>query len=80
VSEAVSDFLAMGGYGAYVWGSFGFMALMLGGLLAQSWWSARRSQSELDDLRRRVGPSSRHPVEARQPARPIVARREREAG
>ena len=76
----MSDFLAMGGYGAYVWASFGFMALILGGLFVQSWWSARRSHKELDDLRRRVGPSSTRPVEERQPARPIVARREREAG
>lgn len=27
--SSVSDFLAMGGYGLYVWGSFGMVALVI---------------------------------------------------
>jgi heme exporter protein D len=41
----------MGGYAAYVWPAYGFAALVLIGLLAQSWRSARRRATELDQLR-----------------------------
>ena len=33
----MSDFFAMGGYGAYVWPAFGFAAAVLLGLLWQTW-------------------------------------------
>ncbi|WMN59423.1 heme exporter protein CcmD [Pseudoalteromonas xiamenensis] len=33
-----SDFLAMGGYGFYVWLSFGTCALILLGILMSSWF------------------------------------------
>ncbi len=52
----VSDFFAMGGYAAFVWPAFGFAALVLIGLLAQSWWAARRRETELEQLRRVVRP------------------------
>ena len=29
--SSAADFLAMGGYGLYVWGSFGFTALLVAG-------------------------------------------------
>jgi heme exporter protein D len=41
----------MGGYAAFVWPAFGFAALVLIGLLAQSWWSGRQRAAELDQLR-----------------------------
>jgi len=34
--EQVRSFLAMGGYGAFVWPAFGVTALVMGGLLAAS--------------------------------------------
>ena len=47
----MSDFLAMGGYGAYVWPAFGFAAIVLLGLLLQSWRTARRRAAEFEQLR-----------------------------
>lgn len=38
-----SDFLQMGGYGPYVWGSFGVTAL----LLAAELWQLRRRRQRL---------------------------------
>lgn len=38
-----SDFLQMGGYGPYVWGSFGVTAL----LLAAELWQLRRRRARL---------------------------------
>jgi len=42
----------MGGYAPYVWSAFGFAALVLIGLLVQSWYAARRREEELAQLRR----------------------------
>ncbi len=52
----MSDFFAMGGYAGFVWPAFGFTALVLIGMLAQSWWAARRRALELEQLRRVVRP------------------------
>ena len=41
--HSVSDFFAMGGYGLYVWGSFGVTAAALVGEM----WLIRRRQREL---------------------------------
>jgi heme exporter protein D len=49
-----NDFFAMGGYAFYVWSSFGFAALVMAALLAQSWLAARGRSDELERLRRRV--------------------------
>lgn len=65
---AVGDFLAMGGYAAYVWSAFGFAAVVLIGLFVQSWLAVRRGEAELAALRGTV----RAP--ARGPARPTVIR------
>jgi heme exporter protein D len=78
----LSDFFAMGGYGAYVWPAFGFAALVLSLLLLQSWWAARRGAAEFERLRERLrqgrpsrprlqpvlrsGPSGTPPLAARQ--------------
>jgi heme exporter protein D len=66
----LSDFFAMGGYGAYVWPAFGFAVAVLLGLLWQSWRAARSRDVELEQLRRlvRPGPTGRprlRPVPAR---------------
>jgi heme exporter protein D len=67
---AVSDFFAMGGYAAFVWPAFGFAALVLIGLLAQSWWAARRRAAELEQLRRVVRPRPASRPRLRPVARP----------
>jgi heme exporter protein D len=40
--NSFSDFLAMGGYGLYVWGSFGMCALVLA---AECWGVAQRRKA-----------------------------------
>ncbi|MGO8919225.1 MAG: heme exporter protein CcmD [Stellaceae bacterium] len=50
MSETVAQFLAMGGYAAYVWPAYGLSVAVLGGLL---WWSLaayRRSRRTLERL------------------------------
>lgn len=63
----MSEFFAMGGYAAYVWAAFGFAALVLAGLLAQSWQAARRRDAELEQLKRLAGPQRRSRSEVRRP-------------
>jgi heme exporter protein D len=46
----MSDFLAMGGYAAFVWPAYGIALLALGGLLVQSLRQYRARQRELDRL------------------------------
>lgn len=41
--QSLDDFLAMGGYGLYVWGSFGMTAL----LIVLELWSLRRRRKAL---------------------------------
>jgi heme exporter protein D len=53
----LTDFLAMGGYAAYVWPAYGFAALVLIALLVQSWRSARRRDAELEQVRRLARPA-----------------------
>jgi heme exporter protein D len=65
-ASEVSEFFAMGGYAAYVWPAFGFAALVLVGLLAQSWHAARRREAEFEQLKRLAGPQRR--------GRPVVRR------
>ena len=42
-----SDFFAMGGYGLYVWGSYGVVAVWL---LMEPWLAARRHRAALDSV------------------------------
>jgi heme exporter protein D len=49
----MSQFLAMGGYAAFVWPAYGVALLALGGLLIQSLRQYRARQRELDRLQRR---------------------------
>ncbi len=66
----MGDFFAMGGYAAFVWPAFGFAALVLIGLLAQSWGASRRREAELEHLRRAV----RQRPAGRPQVRPMVRR------
>ena len=52
--HTLSEFLAMGGYAAYVWPAFGFALVVLLGLLVQSWHAARQRAAELEQLRQLV--------------------------
>ncbi|NMM40215.1 heme exporter protein CcmD [Pseudoalteromonas arctica] len=40
--DSFSDFIAMGGYGFYVWLSFGSCTLILLGILVSSWNDTKR--------------------------------------
>jgi heme exporter protein D len=44
---ALADWLAMGGYAAFVWPAYAVAAIALGGLSAHSWRGHRRSGAEL---------------------------------
>lgn len=48
--ESMSDFLAMGGYGAFVWGSYAVCFGLLGALTWQSAHVWRRRKQELEAL------------------------------
>jgi heme exporter protein D len=74
----VAEFLAMGGYAAYVWSAFGFALAVMAALFAQSWHAARARERELAELRsamRRPGWEAAAPAAPPAP-RPLVARRE----
>jgi heme exporter protein D len=73
----LTDFLAMGGYAAYVWPAYGFAALVLIVLLAQSWRSARRRAAELEQLRHLARPERARRARL-QPARAVDAAAEAE--
>ena len=68
----MSEFLAMGGYAAYVWSAFAVTLLLMGGLFLQSRWAARRREAELAELRLQVRPQRAREV------RPMRPRRETE--
>ena len=63
----MTDYLAMGGYAAYVWSAFGIALLLLVGLFAQSRQAARRRDAELAQLRTEVRPQR---ARAARPMRP----------
>lgn len=74
--ESVSEFLQMGGYGAYVWSAFGFAALVLIGLLVQSVLQARRREREFVRLREIARPAAGRPAPKPRTAvraRPVIA-------
>lgn len=53
------EFLHMGGYGSYVWSSYGVTFLALVILLWVSWRSARRAEAKLAQLRLEDRPARR---------------------
>jgi heme exporter protein D len=63
----LTEFLAMGGYAAYVWPAYGFAALVLIALLAQSWRSARRRAAELEQLHHLTRPARARTARLRPP-------------
>jgi len=46
----MAEFLAMGGYAAYVWPAFAVTALVLGGLAWHAWATRRRLRRALNAL------------------------------
>jgi heme exporter protein D len=54
--HSVSEFLAMGGYGPYVWGSYAVTALLM---LVEVWLAARRHQEAWSAALRNDEPESR---------------------
>ncbi len=48
----MDEFLAMGGYGAYVWSAYGITLLSLLLLFAWSWHGARAREAELEQVRK----------------------------
>jgi heme exporter protein D len=66
----LGEFVAMGGYAAYVWSAFGFALVALLTLLAQSWHAARSREAELVQLRTLLRAGRNRPV---QPAGPDLA-------
>ncbi|MDA8230398.1 MAG: heme exporter protein CcmD [Magnetospirillum sp.] len=50
--DAIRAFLAMGGYGAFVWPGYLLALVVLAGLLAVSLKAARAREAELDILQR----------------------------
>lgn len=65
----MAEFLAMGGYGVYVWTAYGATIVVLGALLWQSWRLARKKTAELAALR------DARPARPDGAARRIAARR-----
>jgi heme exporter protein D len=65
----VGEFLAMGGYAAYVWSAFGLTLAVLLGLLWQSWRLARRREAELAELRQRLRGRGARPAQRLTPRR-----------
>ena len=46
----LSAYLAMGGYGAYIWPSYGLAFVVMAGLALTSWRSLRRNEADLAAL------------------------------
>ncbi|WP_035723576.1 heme exporter protein CcmD [Fodinicurvata fenggangensis] len=51
--DGLFSFLSMGGYGAYVWPSYGLALLVMGGLFLQARRDLRHSEQRLLDLKQR---------------------------
>ncbi|BBK35219.1 hypothetical protein STAQ_02970 [Allostella sp. ATCC 35155] len=69
MTDGIAGFLAMGGYGGFVWGAYGAAAIVLVAILAASIARVAREERALDRLSaggRRRGRGA--PVEGRAPA------------
>ena len=78
---SLTDYLAMGGYAAYVWSAFAIALLLMVGLFVQSRHAARRREAELAELRAQVRPQRAREAPGRcgpgaRPSRPRPASRE----
>ncbi len=47
----MSEFLEMGGYGAFIWPAYGAAAILMAGVLIQSWKSMRQREALVESLR-----------------------------
>ena len=56
--SAINDYLAMGGYAAFVWPAYAVATLVIGGISWQSWRRYRSSTAQLDRVQREA-PSRR---------------------
>ncbi len=61
--EAIAEFFAMGGHGAFIWPAFAVAAVVMGALLVVSLRQARANQAGLDRLQ-----ATRPPRRAARPA------------
>lgn len=59
--DSVADFLAMGGYAAYVWPAFGLAAVVLIGLTVASLRGLRAAEADLASVER-LGGRRRRPA------------------
>jgi heme exporter protein D len=59
--SGLADYVAMGGYAAFVWPAYAIALIVLGGLAAQSW---RRYRASLRALRRLEGGRAVHGTRA----------------
>ncbi len=57
--DAVREYLAMGGYAAFVWPSYAITALVMLGILVLTLRSLRQRQHALKSLEQAVGPRRR---------------------
>ena len=69
----LSEFLAMGGYAAYVWPAFAIAVVLMVGLFLESLRAARHSEALLEELRAKVRPQRPRAT------RPMRPRREADA-
>ena len=53
--SALSDWVAMGGYAAFVWPAYGIATLVLGGLALNSWRRHCASADALARLQKQTG-------------------------
>ena len=47
MSEALSDYLAMGGYGGFIWSAYGISLAVLGGLVVNGFMKLNRLERAL---------------------------------
>jgi heme exporter protein D len=47
----MSEFIAMGGYGAFIWPAYGVAAILMAGVLILSWKGMRRREALVESLR-----------------------------
>ena len=53
---AVGNYLAMGGYAAFVWPAYAVATIVIGGISLQSWRRYRASAALLDRAQRQSNP------------------------
>ncbi len=58
--DGLETYFAMGGYAAYIWPAFGVAAVVLIGLLLDSWRAARAREAELATLQADPAMRRRH--------------------